>query len=145
MIFSLQKICYSFPVNGQADPVSGSGDKRRRQRVRLLSPIQAEIEGQRVALIDISTVGARVEQPFALSVGSEVELTLRLGEQSRQVCSTVSRCWLDRSAGRDAIVYAAGLDFADADEETRAAVLAIIRSVVAADLAARAGYIEGEG
>jgi hypothetical protein len=131
-------------MSGQADPLSGSGDKRRRQRVHLLSPIQAEIEGQRVGLIDISTIGARVEQSFALPVGSEVELTLRLGDQSRQVRCTVSRCWLDRSAGRDAIVYAAGLDFSDSDEETRAAVLELIRSVVAADLEARSAYAEGE-
>src|SRR5512142_2571052 len=91
-------------------------EKRRMDRVRLYAPISAEIDKTRVLLIDLNSIGARVEHPTPLHVGQEVDLNVRLDNESAVVRCQVARCRLDRSASRDAIIYDTGLRFADVED-----------------------------
>lgn len=119
-------------------------EKRRIQRVRLVAPLQAEVDSSKVMVVDISAGGARIEHHFAVQVGSEVTFTVRNGEDLIALRANVVRCRLDRSVSRDAIVYHSGLQFPDSEDAAVQTLLRLIRDVVNYDLEARNNYAGGK-
>jgi hypothetical protein len=114
-------------------------EKRRSQRIRLYSPIHAEIDGVRAALVDLSADGACVEAPLAVAVGGPLVLTLTYQGVTLFLDCSVVRCRLDRSVQRDAIIYNTGLQFT-AESETISQLRAMLNAVTSEDLDARRDY-----
>lgn len=109
-----------------------TSEKRRIQRVVLNgSAVPASIGGVNVTLVDISTVGARIEHEFPLTGGRRLSLEFRVGDRKIAVQSEVIRCRLQRSVvGREGIVYNSGLRFADPAEPSRVAVRQLVASLI---------------
>ncbi|HVT03522.1 MAG TPA: PilZ domain-containing protein [Thermoanaerobaculia bacterium] len=106
-------------------------EKRRIQRIILNAPIPAFLGGLAVTLVDISTVGARIEHEFPLTGGRRFCLEFRLGDRKVAVQSEVVRCRLQRSAvGKEGFVYNSGLRFADPAEPARAIVRQLVASLL---------------
>lgn len=117
-----------------------AAEKRRLERVQLYSPVTAHIAGDRATLIDLSPIGARLENATPLPIGGMIDLILRHAEHEIPIAARVVRCRLDRSITRDAIVYDTGLDFSDADPSLTAQVRKLLRTVAKTDLDARRKY-----
>jgi hypothetical protein len=107
-------------------------EKRRIQRIRPSEPIAATVAGVAVKIVDLSTVGARVEHEFPLSTGGMVRLQFTYSGETFDLSCQVVRCRLQRSVAlRDGgIVYNSGLRFADAEERSRALVRELVASLV---------------
>ena len=121
---------------GTAQPM----EKRRALRIRLYSPIHAEIDGVSAVLIDLSSDGARLELSLPLAVGRIYPLRLTYDTTSVVIDAVVVRCRLDRSVQRDAIVYDAGLAFENLSNEVLRELKRMLRSVIETDLNARHSY-----
>lgn len=116
-----------------------TNEKRRIQRIQFPDPVPASIGGLGVALVDISTVGARIEHEFPLTGGRRFNLEFRLGDRRFSVQTEVVRCRLQKSvAGKDGIVYNSGLRFADPAEPSRAAVRQLVASLITGRVAQHA-------
>lgn len=122
-----------------------AAEKRRLERIRLFSPLHAFVGTERVTLIDVSPIGARIETATSLGIGAIVEVTLRLGDDSMNINATVVRSRLDRSITRDAIVYDTGLEFDDLPAEQSRTLRDLIRETARFDLDARRKYARGRG
>lgn len=103
-------------------------------------PLYAFVGGERVTLIDISAIGARIESQTQLAIGSTIDFSLRFEQQTVAFSATVIRSRLDRSIVRDAIIYDTGLDFSDLDSKALRSVRALIRATAKLDLEARRKY-----
>lgn len=128
------------PDNGATQPAA---DKRRLERIRLLSPVHAFVGAERVTLVDISSGGVRLELTTSVAIGSPVEFELRHEGTRIRIAGVVVRCRLDRSVARDAIIYDTGVDFGDAPAATRTEIRAMIREISRSDIAARRKYARG--
>ena len=86
---------------------------RRVQRVVLAQPLVARLGGARVALVDISVLGARVEHHVPLAAGAFTRLTFHWEDHEIAIECRIVRSRLERfSAGTDGLtVYHAGLEF----------------------------------
>lgn len=115
-------------------------EKRRTRRIRLYSPVQAEVAGNRAVLVDLSTDGARLELTLPFAVGGEFPVRFTFEDVEVTVLSQVVRCRLDRSVHRDAIVYDTGLRFVHDESLEVEQLRHIIRAVVNSDLDARRSY-----
>lgn len=120
--------------------VEDASEKRRILRIRVFSPLHAILQNDRVTLIDISSVGARIESRTAIAIGSLAPLRLTLESDSVELTATVVRSRLDRSIAGDAIVYDIGLEFTDLDDATMRALKGLIRAAARIDLDARRKY-----
>src|SRR5256885_8053907 len=94
---------------------------RRVQRIHLAQPIVARLGASRVALIDISILGVRIEHHTPLVTGSHSHLSFVWdGEEIAAECRIV-RSRLERfSVGADGLtVYHSGIEFMDVGKETK--------------------------
>ena len=101
---------------------------RRVQRVHLAQPILARLGLAQVLLVDISTLGARVEHHLPLVSGSHATLTFEWeGEEITSQCR-IARSRLERfSVGADGLtVYHSGLEFDEMPEAMRTRLKAMI-------------------
>lgn len=98
-----------------------------------------------MTLIDVSPLGARIETASSLGIGSVVDLTLRLSDQTVQIAATVVRSRLDRSIARDAIIYDTGLEFENLETDSGRKLRELIRATARLDLDARRKYARGRG
>jgi len=115
---------------------------RRAKRVRLFSPIGATIDGAKVTVVDISSIGARLEHGFPLTVGSHVEVAFDSDTEGTivSVPSEVVRCKLDKSIFKDRISYTSGLRFSEPDGYEVRDLMNLVGRVVKEDLDARREY-----
>ncbi len=119
-------------------------DKRRTQRVRLFSPITATIDGMKVTVIDVSSVGVRLEHGFPLSTGAGETVVFEYHGAPIPIACDVIRCKLDKSVLKDQISYTSGLRFSDPDAETVMVLIDLVGRVVNEDLSARKLYVRGK-
>jgi hypothetical protein len=115
---------------------------RRAKRVRLFSPIGAKIDGAKVTVVDISSIGVRLEHGFPLTVGSHVDVVFESDTDDSFVsvpCEVV-RCKLDKSIFKDRISYTSGLRFSDPDGIEVHELMNLVSRVVKEDLDARKEY-----
>lgn len=113
---------------------------RRAKRVRLFSPIGAKIEGSKITVVDLSSVGARLEHGFPLNIGAHVRVDFDSDDAVIGVESEVVRCKLDKSIFKDRISYTSGLRFTDPDGTAVGELMNLVTSVVKEDLEARREY-----
>ena len=113
---------------------------RRAKRVRLFSPIGARIDGSKITVVDISSVGARMEHGFPLNIGAHVRVDFDWDEAVIGVECEVVRCKLDKSIFKDRISYTSGLRFTDPDGAAVGELINLVTSVVKEDLEARREY-----
>ncbi len=114
-----------------------ASNKRRIDRVRLYAPISATVESQRITVIDVSEVGARIEHTFPLATGSTTLITFKYGELNVAFECNVVRCKLDRSVIGGALSYTSGLRFVRPDDPSVGILLDVLHKVVEEDLGAR--------
>jgi hypothetical protein len=114
-----------------------STNKRRIDRVRLYAPISASVEGQRITVIDVSEIGARIEHPFPLSTGSATLIIFDYNDVSVGVECEVVRCKLDRSMIVGSPSYTSGVRFVSPDDPAVGILLEMLHSLVWEDLGAR--------
>jgi len=90
---------------------------RRVQRIHLATPIVARLGASKVAVVDISVLGARVEHHTPLIAGSHTHLTFAWNEQEVAADCRIVRSRLERfSVGADGLtVYHSGLEFEKID------------------------------
>jgi hypothetical protein len=113
---------------------------RRAKRVRLFSPIGANIDGSKITVVDISSIGARVEHGFPLNIGSHVRVDFEWESSVIGIECEVVRCKLDKSIFKDRISYTSGLRFTEPDGPTVRELMDLVSSVVKEDLDARREY-----
>jgi hypothetical protein len=117
--------------------MAGSTNKRRIDRVRLYAPISASMEEQRITVVDVSEIGARIEHAFPLSTGSTSEVAFEYNGVRVAVECEVVRCKLDRSVLVGAPSYISGLRFVSPDDPSVGILLDMLRSLLKEDLSAR--------
>lgn len=117
--------------------MAGSTNKRSIDRVRLYAPISASLEEQRITVIDVSEMGARIEHGFPLSTGSTTRIAFEHHDVRIEIECEVVRCKLDRSVLGGAASYSSGLRFVSPDDPSVGILLDMLRSVVREDLSAR--------
>jgi hypothetical protein len=117
--------------------MAGSTNKRRIDRVRLYAPISASVEEQRITVIDVSEIGARIEHGFPLSTGSTTEIAFEYHDIRVAIECEVVRCKLDRSVLGGTPSYTSGLRFVSPDDPSVGILLDMLRNVVREDLSAR--------
>jgi PilZ domain len=122
------------------NPVIDRSEKRRFQRVLLYAPLHAEIDSAKVVIVDISSIGARIEHRHSLPVGHEIDLNLTLGSEILPVRCTVVRCRIEKSVFGDAVAYHTGLRFVNPDDMAIAKLMNHLRELVNQDLEARQSY-----
>lgn len=106
-------------------------DKRRIQRVDLDQPIEASFTSLDVALVDLSTAGARIEHSSPMKAGRQSKLEFIFDGQSISVLCEVVRSRLQRSSLRAGeIVYQTGLRFVDPGEPSRVSVRQVVAMLV---------------
>jgi hypothetical protein len=115
---------------------------RRAKRVRLFSPIGAKIDGAKVTVVDVSSIGARLEHGFPLNIGSRVDVAFDFDPEGTVIavpCEVV-RCKLDKSIFKDRISYTSGVRFSDPDGPAVVELINLVGRVVKEDLDARREY-----
>ena len=113
---------------------------RRAKRVRLFSPIGAKIDGSKITVVDISSIGARVEHGFPLNIASHVRVDFEWESSVIGIECEVVRCKLDKSIFKDRISYTSGLRFMEPDGPAVRELMDLVSSVVKEDLDARREY-----
>lgn len=107
-------------------------EKRRVQRVVPDHPIQSKLSGLSVLIVDLSTVGVRIEHEFPLTAARPVRLEFaHLAEKFSLRCEVV-RCKLQKSGLSDTstIVYNSGLRFIDPGEPSREGMRRLVAALV---------------
>ncbi len=101
---------------------------RRVQRIRFPQPIVARLGAAKVALVDLSILGACVEHHLPLPTGTHTRLTFICDDESIATDCRIVRSRVERfSTGSEGVtVYHAGVEFENFDEATRERVKALI-------------------
>jgi len=95
------------------------------------------MEEQRITVIDVSEIGARIEHGFPLSTGSTSPIAFEYNDVRVEIACEVVRCKLDRSVIGGTPSYTSGLRFVSPDDPSVALLLEMLRSLVKEDLSAR--------
>lgn len=106
-------------------------EKRRVQRVVPVYPIPASLSDLAVSIVDLSTVGARIEHESPLVGGRIVRLDFSCLAEKFSLQAEVIRCKLHRSSTEAGIVsYNSGLRFSDAREPSREPLRRLIAALL---------------
>lgn len=97
------------------------GRSRRVQRIHLAPPLIARLGATQVVLVDVSTLGARIEHHTPLTTGHEGRLAFLWDDESIAVDCKIVRSRLERfSVGADGLtVYHSGLEFDNVTAATK--------------------------
>jgi hypothetical protein len=111
-------------------------EKRRVQRLKLDAPVAALVGNLSVTIVDLSTVGARIEHDFPVTAGKRLALQFALASEKISVQCDVVRCRLQRSSVStdSSIVYNTGLRFSDPAEPARVQIRAAVAEMVSRQL-----------
>ena len=118
----------------------GAAGTDRNQRMRSVAQQCDPAEGplaQRITVVDVSEIGARIEHAFPLSTGSTSEVAFEYNGVRVAVECEVVRCKLDRSVLVGAPSYISGLRFVSPDDPSVGILLDMLRSMLKEDLSAR--------
>ena len=93
---------------------------RRVQRVHLAQPLVARLGSAQVLIVDVSTLGARVEHHVPLAAGGNASFSFKWDDQEISSSCRIVRSRLERfSVGTDGLtVYHSGLEFENMSEDT---------------------------
>jgi len=105
---------------------------RRVQRIHLPQPVVARLGASQVILVDISTLGARVEHLSPLSAGAFTHLTFSWEDQEIAADCRIVRSRLERfSTGANGMtVYHSGLEFELMPDQARIGLKRMIESFI---------------
>ena len=95
-------------------------DRRNSRRIRLEPPVAGDLSRFPVAVVDLSTSGARIQHDTPLTFQPGKRFVLEFccdGEQFRVKC-TVARSRLDIQNSAHRKVYTSGVRFVDLDDQT---------------------------
>jgi len=95
------------------------------------------MEEQRITVIDVSEIGARIEHGFPLATGSTSPIAFEYNDVRVEIACEVVRCKLDRSVIGGAPSYTSGLRFVSPDDPSVALLLDMLRNLLREDLSAR--------
>ena len=115
-------------------------ERRRIQRINLDHPVSGRLSGMRVALLDVSTIGARVEHTFPLPRGQGLRLDFVWEDETITIQCEVARCTPQKGAGSK--TYVSGLQFVEPLGGSRAALLRMILAMVTRDLGKKKSSLE---
>ena len=106
---------------------------RRVQRVHLAQPLVGRLGSIQVVIVDVSTLGARVEHTTPLQAGGKARLTFVWEDEEMSMECRIVRSRLERfSVGSDGLtVYHSGLEFEDVEPPVRARLKAMIGEYIA--------------
>ncbi|HUP45673.1 MAG TPA: PilZ domain-containing protein [Thermoanaerobaculia bacterium] len=105
---------------------------RRVQRIHLAQPLLARLGSTPVVLVDLSTLGARVEHTTPMQAGGRARLAFTWEEQEISIECRIVRSRLERfSVGADGLtVYHSGLEFEDISADVKAAIRNMIAQFI---------------
>jgi hypothetical protein len=106
---------------------------RRVQRVHLAQPILARLGTAQVVLVDLSTLGARIEHHMPLQAGGRARLFFECEDEEISTDCRIVRSRLERfSVGADGLtVYHSGLEFENIPEEMKKRLKDVIGRFIA--------------
>ena len=106
---------------------------RRVQRIHLAQPLVARLGATPVVLVDISTLGARVEHTTPLQAGGQARLFFTWNDSELEMDCRIVRSRLERfSVGADGLtVYHSGLEFQNLSEDVKAELKLMIGQFIA--------------
>jgi hypothetical protein len=112
-------------------------ERRRSERVTPGHEIYARIKSSiPVRIVDVSQHGMRVESSSALPPSGECDIWLPADDGDVMMRIRVQRCrarFVQSEDGPRGLVYQAGVEFLEMDEEARAALLAIVAKLEEAE------------
>lgn len=100
-------------------PVVATLDQRGTRRVlrsKIVEGVEAQIDGYKVSLVDLSVLGAQVLSPTILKPNRRVRFTL--ANDAHPVRCRASVIWASFEIPKGAALYRAGLEFLDASQES---------------------------
>ncbi|HUF18062.1 MAG TPA: PilZ domain-containing protein [Thermoanaerobaculia bacterium] len=110
-------------------------ERRRIQRINLDQPVSGRLSGMKVTILDVSTIGARVDHTFPLARGRRLRLDFLWEDETISIHCDVTRCISPTGSG---VVkpqgYTSGLQFVEPLGPARAALLRMILAMVTRDL-----------
>lgn len=110
-------------------------ERRRIQRINLDLPVTGRLSGMRVTILDLSTIGARVDHTFPLAKGRRLRLDFTFEDETISIHCDVTRCISPKGSG---VVqpqgYTSGLQFVEPLGASRASLLRMILAMVTRDL-----------
>ena len=103
------------PINGgmltsMAQPLQ-HGPERRAQRIKMPNGAEVLIDGERTALIDLSTFGVQVVSDTILKPNQSVRVVIN--REGLVLRTRAAIAWSSLELARDAATYRAGVEFAD--------------------------------
>lgn len=118
-------------------------ERRRIQRINLDSPVNGRLSGMRVTILDLSTIGARVEHTFPLAGGRRLRLDFSWENETISVHCDVTRCISQKGGGTvQPQAYNSGLQFVEPLGPCRAPLLRMILAMVTKDLSKKRNPVE---
>ena len=118
---------------------SDDDERRRIERIKFESPLEAKMERTPVTLLDVSASGARIEHSFPLAKAKIVNLSFEYDGRSLTIACHVVRCHLEK-VPRGAM-YRSGLTF-DREDPAYVELREMIADAVMKDFVARRAHIE---
>lgn len=110
-------------------------ERRRIQRINLDHPVSGRLSGMRVTILDLSTIGARVDHTFPLVLGRRLRLDFAWEDETISIHCDVTRCLSPKGSGTvQPQVYTSGLQFIEPLGAARASLLRMILAMVTRDL-----------
>ncbi|MGA7616423.1 MAG: PilZ domain-containing protein [Thermoanaerobaculia bacterium] len=92
----------------------GQVEKRRRRRIRLSAPLQANVNSRTAEVWDLSSSGVGIQHQFKLKPATEITVEIQGPEGRRSLRFEVLRCELSRSLkATGEILYYSALRLAD--------------------------------
>ena len=106
---------------------------RRVQRIHLAQPLVARLGVTPVVLVDVSTLGARVEHSTPMQAGGRARLAFTWEDSEMAIECRIVRSRLERfSVGTDGLtVYHSGLEFEEMTPEVKAKLKNMIAQFIA--------------
>ena len=111
--------------------VTGSSEKRDRERVEILGELHGEVMiFQPLSIREISQGGCLVETSFPLHLNSLHDIRLTLGEKSVVLKGRVAHCRIS-DVDQEIVHYRSGIEFIEPSDRIREAIVEFIEAIKA--------------
>lgn len=120
-----EKFVYELKVREKAGTASASAtDKVRRSSERFKLQLEVIIDGRRLSTRDVSETGMAIRSESAMPVGTRAHLQVHSNGHPSLAFDVIVRRRIDEKAFKGL-----GVEFVDMKEETKAALMAILRPI----------------
>jgi|SRR5580700_7416883 hypothetical protein len=104
-------------------------EHRDAERIEILGDLHAEVMVfQKLAIKELSSIGAQVETAFALQLDSLHDLRLTLGDRSVVVKGRIVHCSIS-DMDQELVLYRSGIEFVEPSEPVQEVISAFVDAI----------------